>query len=162
MLLLDCSLYHFVVSCFVSYYIALVLKSILSDISTATPAFSLFHLHGISFSIPFIYLFKDYLFLERGEEREKAGEWNINVWLSLTCPLLGTWLATQACALTGNWTSNTLVHRPAVNPLSYTSQGPSLLVCVSLIWEGSLGGSIDNGSCFLIHSATLCVLIGAF
>ena len=26
------------------------------------------------------------------------------------CPLLGTWPATQACALTGNWTGNTLVH----------------------------------------------------
>ena len=26
--------------------------------------------------------------------------------LLLTCPLLGTWLATQACALTGNQTSN--------------------------------------------------------
>ena len=31
--------------------------------------------------------------------------------------------ATQACALTGNRTSNALVHRPALNPLSHTSQG---------------------------------------
>ena len=43
-----------------------------------------------------------YLFLERGESREKERERNINVWLPLTHPLLGTWLATQACALTGN------------------------------------------------------------
>ena len=27
---------------------------------------------------------------------------NINVWLPLTHPLLGTWPATQACDLTGN------------------------------------------------------------
>ena len=38
-------------------------------------------------------------------------------------PLLGTWPATQTCALTGNWTHNPLVCRPALNPLSYTSQG---------------------------------------
>ena len=34
-----------------------------------------------------------------------------------------TWPATQACALTGNGTSNPLVHRLALNPLSHTSQG---------------------------------------
>ena len=36
---------------------------------------------------------------------------------------LGTWPATQACALTGNRTSDLLVCRPALNPLSHTSQG---------------------------------------
>ena len=38
-----------------------------------------------------IYLFKDfmYLFLERGEEREKERERNINVWLPLTHPQTG-------------------------------------------------------------------------
>ena len=30
-----------------------------------------------------------YLFLERGERRKKEGEWNINMWLPLMCPLLG-------------------------------------------------------------------------
>ena len=50
-------------------------------------------------------------------------EGNINVWLPLTCPLLGTWPATQACALTGNLTSDPLVRRPGLNPLWYTSQG---------------------------------------
>ena len=41
--------------------------------------------------IYFILFFKDfiYLFLERGREGEREG--NINVWLPLTCPLLGTW-----------------------------------------------------------------------
>ena len=36
---------------------------------------------------------------------------------------LGTWPATQACALTGNRTGDLLVTRLALNPLSHTSQG---------------------------------------
>ena len=40
--------------------------------------------------------------------------------------LLGIWRTTQACALTENRTSDPLVHRPALNPLSHTSQGPIL------------------------------------
>ena len=43
-----------------------------------------------------------YLFLERGEGKEKEKERNIGVWLPLAHPLLGTWTATQACALIGN------------------------------------------------------------
>ena len=35
-------------------------------------------------------------------------------------PLLGTWPTTEACALTGNQTGDSLVHRPALNPLSHT------------------------------------------
>ena len=72
-----------------------------------------------------IIIFKDfiYLFLERGEGGEKERERNINVWLPLTWPPLETWPATQACALAGNQTSDPLVCRPALNPLSHTSQG---------------------------------------
>ena len=33
---------------------------------------------------------------------EKERDRNINVWLRLMHPLLGTWPATQACALTGD------------------------------------------------------------
>ena len=43
--------------------------------------------------------------------------------LPLACPQVGTWPPTQACALTGNWTSDVSVHRPALNSLSHTSQG---------------------------------------
>ena len=68
-------------------------------------------------------------FLERGEEREKERERNINVWLPLTCPPLGTQLTTQACALTGNPTGDPLVDRPALNPRSHTSQGERLNFC---------------------------------
>ena len=50
-------------------------------------------------------------------------ERNINVWLPLTHPLLGTWSATQAGALNGNQTGDRLVHRLVLNPLSHTRQG---------------------------------------
>ena len=53
-----------------------------------------------------------YLLLERVEGKEKERERNINVWLLLKWPPLGTWPATQACALTGNRTGNPLVHSP--------------------------------------------------
>ena len=61
--------------------------------------------------------------LERGEGREKERERNINVWLPLACPLLGTWLATQACALSGNQTWDLSGPRPALYQLSHTSHG---------------------------------------
>ena len=44
-------------------------------------------------------------------------------WLPLTRPQPGTWPATQACALTGNQTSDLSVHRLVLNPLSHTTQG---------------------------------------
>ena len=64
-----------------------------------------------------------YLFLHRGEGREKERERNINVWLPLMNPQLGTWPETQAGTLTGNQTNNPLVHRPALNQLSHNSWG---------------------------------------
>ena len=63
------------------------------------------------------------LFIFRGVRREKERERNIRMWLPLVGPLLGTWPATQACALTGNRTSDLLVCRWVLNPLSHTSQG---------------------------------------
>ena len=45
------------------------------------------------------------------------------MWLPLTHPLPGTLPATQECALIGIRTSDPLVRRPALNPLSHTSQG---------------------------------------
>ena len=56
-----------------------------------------------------------YLFLERKEGREKERGRNINVWLLLACPPLGTWPATQARALTENQTSDPLVHRLTIH-----------------------------------------------
>ena len=85
-----------------------------------------------------------YLSLERREGKEKERERNIIVWLPLTSPLLRTWPATLACALTGNWTSDPLVLRSALNPLSHTNQGrnisisiskPKVLIRISVIWR---------------------------
>ena len=73
-----------------------------------------------------------FIFIDRGEGRDKERERNINVWLPLMSPLLGTWLATRACALTGNWTDDPLVPRLMLNPLSYTSQ------CIFFIFTNNL------------------------
>ena len=77
-----------------------------------------------------------YLILERGRETLVC-ERNIN-WLPLACPQLGAWASNQACALTGNWTDDLLVLRPALNPLSHTNQGPQLFLSTDLLkgtWE---------------------------
>ena len=87
------------------------------------------HIRGSVFLFPFfLKKYFIYLFLEREEGREKERERNINVWLPLIRPLLGTWPVTQACALSGNQTGNPLVHRPTLSPLSHTSQ---VSVCFS-------------------------------
>ena len=70
--------------------------------------------------------FKKYLliclFLGRGSEGERKR--NINVWLPLMRPLLGTWPATQACSLTGNLTVTLWVTGPRlVHWGVHTSQG---------------------------------------
>ena len=49
-------------------------------------------------------------------------ERNINVWLFLVHPLLGTWPTIQACALTGNGTGDPLVRRLVLNPLSHRAK----------------------------------------
>ena len=69
-----------------------------------------------------------YLFLETGEGREKERERNINVpeihrSVASRMSPAGTWLTTQACALTGNQIGDLLVHRPALSPLGHPSQG---------------------------------------
>ena len=71
-----------------------------------------------------------YLFLERGEERER----NVNVWLPLMWPPVETWPTTQACALTGNGTGDP--SQLVLNPLSHTSQGffYCLLKIILLYW----------------------------
>ena len=74
-----------------------------------------------------VFLFKIlFIFRERGRKWGRKRERNISVWLPLVQAQLGTWPASQACALTGNRTSNLRVCRPALNPLSHASQGQSL------------------------------------
>ena len=108
----------------------------------------------------FFSVFKDfiYLFLERGEGKEEERERNMNVWLSLTCPPPGTCPTTQACALTGNRTSNPLICRPALNPLSYISQGNFLIKYVWLLFAcqwpiwGVAKGTIKANKAWTIYS----------
>ena len=73
-----------------------------------------------------IYFCKDfsYLFLERGEGREKERETSDQ--LLLVQPQMGTWPAAQVCALTGDQTGDLSVHRLMLNQLSHSSQGPCL------------------------------------
>ena len=68
-------------------------------------------------SINLLVKMKNVSFILLKKRREK----NINVWLPLAHPLLGTWPTTQACTLTVNQTSNPFVQRPVLNPLSYAS-----------------------------------------
>ena len=87
---------------------------------------------------------KNYSFIFRGKGRGKDRERNIKVWFPLVCPLLRSWPATQACALTGNWTSDSLIHRPALNPLSHTSQGYKSFLIGEQNYTWSKGYSSDT------------------
>ena len=83
-----------------------------------------------------LFIFKRfYVFVERGEGREKERDRNINVCLPLARPLLGTWPETQAWALTGNQTGDPSVYRPVLSPLSHTTQG---LFVLSYDWHRTL------------------------
>ena len=92
-----------------------------------------YDMRGESRRKPCLYLFWgdfSYLLLERGREgetKEKERERNINVWLPLKQPLLGTQPAAQAHnpVLTGKQSSHLLLCRTAVNLLSHTSQDES-------------------------------------
>ena len=86
---------------------------------------------GISTLMRFLFSFfflRFYLFIFReGKGGTKRGRETSVCGCRLPHPLLGTWPATQACALTGNQTSDPLVHRLALSPLSHTSQGSTLM-----------------------------------
>ena len=84
------------------------------------------------------------------------------------CSPLGTWPTTQACAMIGNRTSDPLVCRLALSPLSHTSQGYPFLLNVFRTWPflctSSLHyfptishhlPSLDN--CNGLPSSTLCL-----
>ena len=85
---------------------------------------------GISFSLKILFI---YFWREEKGERNTVCERNIER-LHLTRPKLGTWPATQACALTGNWTSNLLVcgtmltepHQSGLVGISYMLLSPLL------------------------------------
>ena len=66
----------------------------------------------------FCFVFRFYLFIFRQRGREGETERNNSVWLLPMHPLLGTWPATQACALTGNPTGDPLAR--SLGSVSYT------------------------------------------
>ena len=55
------------------------------------------------------------------------------MWLPLTCPHMGTWPTTQACALTWNLIGDPLVFRLVLIALSHTSQGLRLYFILDII-----------------------------
>ena len=72
----------------------------------------------------FFFLRFHLFFREKGREGEREGKKHLL--FASRMPQLGTWPATQACAVTGNQTGNLLVCRLMLNPLSHTSQGRML------------------------------------
>ena len=69
-----------------------------------------------------------FIFQRENKEGRKRGRETLmcernNNRLPRACPQLGIWPKTQACALIENQTSNLLVHRLVINPLSHTSHG---------------------------------------
>ena len=66
----------------------------------------------------------------------------------------GTWLASQACVLTGNRTGDPLVCRMALNPLNHTSQGSPyyspFICCCSQNWLIIDVKKHSKASCFSI------------
>ena len=77
-----------------------------------------------------LFYFLKILFIFIFRERVREGEREVEIHQCVVAshmPLLGTWPATQACALTGNWTSDPVVLRPALDPLSHTGECCMLL-----------------------------------
>ena len=75
----------------------------------------------------FLFLKILYIYFQREGKRGRKREKHQCVFASHMRPPLGTWPATQACALTGNRTSDSLAPRLAFNPLKDTSQGGNFL-----------------------------------
>ena len=71
---------------------------------------------------PFKKRFYLFIFRERGRKGEREGEKHQCVVVSQVPPT-GDLACNPGMCLTGNRTSNYLVHRLALNPLSHTSQG---------------------------------------
>ena len=71
------------------------------------------------------FLINVFIFRERGGEGEGEGEIHQCVVASCTPPT-GDLACGPGVCLTGKGTSDPLVHRPTLNPLSYTSQGLEL------------------------------------
>ena len=68
-------------------------------------------------------------------------------------PLTHTyWSATQTCALTGN----PLVHRPAINPLSHTSQGTKNFINLYILSTSVISCMVYSVNCSQLTSQFDC------
>ena len=81
------------------------------------------------FSVSFIKGFCIFIFRERVREGAREEEKHQCVVASCMSPTRDP-ATTQACALTGNQSSDPLVCRPVLSPLSHTSQGESLIYLI--------------------------------
>ena len=72
------------------------------------------------------------------------------MWLPLTRPLVATCPTSQACALTGSPTSNPLVHRLALNPLSRTRKGQISVLTFLYVCHSNKKFK-KNGACFKVE-----------
>ena len=126
------------------------------------------HIETRYFKKDFIHLF----FERKGEGERKRGRETLMCeryidWLSLARPQLGTWPTTQACALTGNQTSDLLLRRPVLNPLSHTSQGLDILKlkfgCLTIHFFGrNIWTSYSLNGVFEVKKLKLELLLGLF
>ena len=83
------------------------------------------------------------------------------MWLPLAQPLLGTWPAAQACALTGNRTGDSLVCRLALSPLSHTGQG-DLIMFYGYTNLKMVGRPCHGPHWMLINKVEFKIMISAF
>ena len=101
----------------------------------------------ISWVYFFLFFFFKVLFIFRGKGGRKRGRTTSMCGYLSCAPYWGTWPTTQACALTGNQTSNPLLRRPILSPLIYTNLGTlggyiSMKRSSSAIWLPSCRGMI--------------------
>ena len=80
------------------------------------------------------------------------------MWLPLTHPQLGSWPTTQACALSGNQTSDLLVCRLALNPLSHTSQGCTL-VLIQQSYTTKVGNFLKEKLKLVLLTFQTCIIV---
>ena len=103
------------------------------------PSMSLDVCLSVYLSIYLIYLssiffrFHLFIFRQRGREEDREREKHQCVVASRVTPT-GYWPKTQACALTGDPTSDPLVCKPVLNSLSHTSQTylSPIFICLSI------------------------------
>lgn len=99
----------------------------------------------------YFFFFKNTLLIfykGRNEEEKHQCESVTLIYCLLYAPLPGIEAATQAYALTGNGTSNPLVHRTTPSQLSHTSQGISFVVEKKHEWLFQGRGWREEGSLY--------------